>query len=74
MNHNYDKKDLIQYFKNYTRMYRKKYSKNEKKYLLKYDVHSLNEHRINNTLNNINVFKYIYNIKRYNNYDINIRI
>ena len=41
-------------------MWRSSYSINKKKYLLKYDVHSLAEHRVNIILKNINIFRKVY--------------
>ena len=55
------------YFKSYIKMWRKSTLTKNKKMLLKYDVHSLAEHRINITLHNIKLFRKLYNIKKNKN-------
>jgi predicted metalloendopeptidase len=52
-------------------MWRFTYNKNKKIFLLKNDVHSLAENRVNIILKNINIFRKIYNYYKNKN-NINI--
>ena len=49
------------FFKYYSIMWRVTYNKDKKIYLLKNDVHSIAENRVNIILKNINIFRKIYN-------------
>jgi predicted metalloendopeptidase len=59
------------FFKSYIQLWRYSLLSKKKKFLLKYDVHSLAEHRVNITLHNIKLFRKLYNIKK-NNDTVNI--
>ena len=59
------------FFKYYSIMWRFTYDKNKKIFLLKNDVHSLAENRVNIILKNINIFRKIYNLYKDKN-NINI--
>ena len=72
--HNLNNKNIEIYkkfFKNYSMMWRSSYNFNKKMFLLKNDVHSLAEHRVNIILKNINIFRKVYKYYK-NKYNINI--
>ncbi len=59
---------LKRFFKYYSILWRSTYEKNKKIFLLKNDVHSISENRVNIILKNINIFRKIYKYNNNKNY------